>query len=257
MSDVMGRAGTAVATTGGDPYSSYGAKVGLQGNFLTFKNGEFTYGQDAKTLPMGTRLAVNMPGLRIGWRRWFGGQLTDDLTELLNEQPRVQRREELGSDDPAMWEKDQDGKARDPWSLSNVIDFVDNDGERYIYASAAKGAINAIGKLCAEYGKLYRQRPGQVPIIELNCDSYIHPVYKKTFVPVFTPIVGWTSEDTLDLDSGTGEPPLTSPTPPQGQRATNPTQGANAQSMENGAQAQPASAAASTTKSPSNKKTRF
>lgn len=251
MSDLMERTGTSVAVTGVDPYSSYGQKVGVQGDFLTFKNGEFTYGQDAKTLPMGTRLAVNMPGLRIGWRRWYGGQLTDDLTELLSEHPRVQRRDELGSDDPAMWEKDQDGKARDPWSLSNVIEFMDGEGRRYIYASAAKGAINAIGKLCAEYGKLYRQRPGQVPIIELACDSYMHPVYKKTFVPVFTPIVGWTYENTLAMDD---EPSMANPTA-AGKSAANPTQAATASSESNGAQTQNVSGNA--TSSPSSKKTRF
>lgn len=249
MSEVMTNNGNgAVTVTGGDPYSSYGAKVGLQGNFLTFKNGEFTHGTDARVLPMGTRLAVNMPGLRIGWRRWFGGQLTDDLTELLSEQPQIQRREQLGSDDPALWEKDGDGKPRDPWSLSNVIEFVDGEGERYIYASAAKGAINAIGQLCKEYGKLYRQRPGQVPIIELAADSYMHPVYKKTFVPVFIPIVGWTSENMLDLDGDPDEPPLTGSTPTQGQ-------GRNAQPAQASAPSQDASQHALTTKSRS--RTRF
>lgn len=248
------RSGTAVAVSGNNPYSSYGAKVGLQGNFLTFKNGEFTYGQDAKTLPMKTRVAVNMLGLRTGWRRWYGGQLTDDLTELLSEQPRTQPRNTLGDDDPALWERDNDGKARDPWSLSNVIEFIDGEGERYIYASAAKGAINAIGKLCAEYGKLYSQRPGQVPIIELSADSYMHPVYKKTFVPVFTPIVGWTSENELTLDEpdGVQEQSIT-----QGQRAANPPEPAHARSQETGVQNQNVGNAASTTTSPSNKKTRF
>jgi hypothetical protein len=247
MSNVIERTGTAIATTGADPYSSYGAKVGLQGNFMTFKNGEFTYGQDARTLPMGTRLAVNMPGLRIGWRRWYGGKLTDDLTELLAEQPRTQRREELGSDDPAQWEKDDDGKARDPWSLTNVIEFVDSNGERYIYSSGAKGAINAIGKLCAEYGKLYRQRPGQVPIIELDADFYMHPVHKKTYFPVFTPIVGWTDENTLTLDDD-GEQ-RSEVKEPQGQRAANPTTAGSAPSAGNGAPAQAASEDASMTKS--------
>jgi hypothetical protein len=251
MSDMTQANRAQVAVTHGDPYSSYGAKVGVQGNFLTFKNGEFTFGQDARTLPMGTRLAVNMPGLRIGWRRWYGGQLTDDLTELLSDGPRLQTRDALGSDDPALWEKDQDGKPRDPWSLSNVIEFIDDQGERYIYATASKGGINAIGRLCAEYGKLYRQRPGQVPIIELGADSYIHPVYKKTFVPVFAPIVGWTREDALDLDSDPDTPPLPAP----GQRAANPTTGASALSEGTGAQA--AAASGSATASPSNKKTRF
>lgn len=190
---------TAVATPGADPFSSYGAKVGLRGTFLTFKNGEYLAGQDAKEIGAGTRMAANMNGLRVGWRRWYGDQLTDDRTELLIEQRAAEPRNALGDDDPALWEKDKDGKPRDPWQLTNILELVDAEGETYIYATGAKGGIGAIGKLCKEYGKLYRQKPGQVPIVELGRDFYMHKEFGKTYFPVFS-VVGWTDENALAIE---------------------------------------------------------
>lgn len=200
------------ATVGADPFSSYGAKVGTQGTFLTFKNGEYLAGQDAKEIPVGTKMAANMPGLRIGWRRWYGDQLTDDLTELLLEQAPMKRRDELGDSDPVMWEKDNSGKPRDPWQLTNVLEFVDGEGESYLYATGSKGGIGAIGRLCKEYGKLYRQRPGQVPVVELGRDFYMHKEFGKTYFPVFT-IADWVDENSLDAIGRSGEEPAPEPDP--------------------------------------------
>lgn len=210
-SEVMERSSTAIATTGADPYAAYGAKVGTQGTFLTFKNGEYLAGQDAKEVPLATRVAANMAGLRIGWRRWMADQLTDDLTEPLIEQPHVAHRNTLGDLDQSLWERDaKTNVARDPWQLTNVLEFVNSEGENFIYSTGSKGGIGAIGRLCKEYGKLYRQRPGQVPIVELGRDSYMHKEFGKTYFPVFT-IVDWADENALTVenagDVGEAAPP--------------------------------------------------
>lgn len=191
--------GTALQTTA-DPYASYGEKVGFVGTFLSFKNNEYLYGQDGKSLPLGTRVAANMAGLRIGWRRWQNAQVTDDLTELLVDQVPQAPRNTLGDLDENLWERDNVGKARDPWQLTNVLEVVDEDGECFIYSTSSKGGIGAIGRLCKEYGKLYRQKPGMVPIIELGSDFYMHSEYGKTYYPVFT-IVAWADEKTLEVEA--------------------------------------------------------
>lgn len=214
--------GTDVATIGGDPYASYGAKVGAQGTFLTFKAGEFLYGQEGKSLPLGTRLAANMQGLRIGWRRWWDDKITDDLTELLNDRPVIKQRNELGDTDSTLWKKDKEGRPFDPWQLTNVLEFVDTDGERYIYATGSRGGIGAVGKLCSVYGKAYRQRPGMVPIVELGNEFYMHASYGKTYVPVFN-LVDWAPEDALEAIAGETEQervaPPTAPPPAAGKKA--------------------------------------
>lgn len=188
---------TELTTASDNVFASYGAKVATQGTFLSFKNGEYLAGQDGTEIPLNTRMVANMGGLRIGWRRWSGDRLTDDLTELLTEQRPIAQRNTLGDDDQANWETDNAGKPRDPWQLTNVIEFVDSEGEAYIYSTGSKGGIGAIGRLCKEYGKLYRQKPGMAPIVTLGRDFYMHKEYGKTYFPVFE-IVGWADEDTLE-----------------------------------------------------------
>jgi hypothetical protein len=162
------------------------------------KAGEWLAGQDQTEVAAGTRLVANMPGFRIGWRRWFGGKVTDDLTELLAEAPQISRRAELGDNDTAQWERDDQGGPRDPWQFINTVD-MSNGTETYIYSTGSKGGINAMGKLCAAYGKERRQRPGMLPIVALRRDSYKHAKFGKTYVPELT-IVGWTDEDEPSLD---------------------------------------------------------
>lgn len=191
-----------------DPYASYGAKVGATGQYLSFDSGEFQYGQNKAELKLGSRLVANMPGLRVGWRRWYGGQVTDDLTELLAECRPMQRRNDLGDEDVALWEKPKatpnnpTPAPRDPWQITNILELMGEDGETYIFSTGSKGGIGAIGRLCTAYGKERRMRPGMLPIIELGRDSYMHKEYGKTYFPVFT-IVGWTDEDAPSVGEGT------------------------------------------------------
>jgi hypothetical protein len=188
-----------IQTNDPNPYASYAAKIAPQeGQFLGFKTGEWTYGQDGETLPIGTKLVANIPGLRVGWRRWWSSKLTDDMTELLTDlmatQRQAPRRDTLGEMDEGLWEIGTDGKTRDPWVMTYLLDLATDEGEIYLFSTSSKGGIGAIGKLLKAYALEYRQRPGMVPIVELGNDFYMHPVYKKTYFPVFT-IVGWTDEN--------------------------------------------------------------
>ena len=137
-------------------------------------------------------------------------------------------RNSLGDNDETLWEVRPDGSRMDPWMFTNSLTLVDNEGEVYIYSTGSKGGLNAIGQLCKIYGQEYRQRPGQVPIIELANDFYIHNTYGKTYVPVFE-VVGWTDEGAIDVSNATEEPAELPPPPPpvpalaRGQRAANPT----------------------------------
>lgn len=195
-----------IVSTGSDPFAAYGAKVGKTGQYLSFKNGEFLYGQTNEELPLDSRLIANMPGLRIGWRRWFDGQVTDDLTELLVDQVPMRPRTELGDNDPALWERDDTGKPRDPWQLTNVLELSDGE-ETYIYSTGSKGGIGAIGRLCTAYARERRQRPDMLPIIKLGRDFYNHAQYGKTYFPVFE-IVGWTDAEDPSLDSDGDDVPF-------------------------------------------------
>lgn len=204
---------TAIATQNDNVYASYGAKVGQAGLFLSFKNGDFNYGQNGDCLPLGTRLAANMAGLRVGWKRWFGGQVTDDMLELLTDQRPVAPRNTLGDNDQALWERDEKTKVpRDPWQFTNELLLADGEGQQYVFATASKGGIGAIGRLCKDYGKLYRQKPGMVPIVELATDFYMHKEYGKTYFPIFN-LVDWVAEDELSIPGASAEEAVTAAPP--------------------------------------------
>lgn len=202
---------------GNDPFSAYGAKVSIGHQFLTFKNGEYLYGQNANVLPLKTRLAANMPGLRVGWRRWWGSQVEDRTVRLIDGQP-PEPRSELGDLDESLWERNDTGQPRDPWQMSNILELVDAEGQSYLYTTSSKGGIGAIGRLCEQYGKLYRQRPGKTPIVELSNNFYIHPQYGKTYVPEF-PIVDWAADGVLTEIKTAEAQPAKPVTPSPGNKA--------------------------------------
>lgn len=217
--DLVSNTGRGIAPTGIDPYAAYGAQA-QDGMFLSFSRvGEFEAGQDKEQIAFGTRLVANMPGLKQGWRYWRDGQVVDDLTAPLGT-PHP-RRNELGDTDQAMWERDKEGKPRDPWVMTDILEM--SDGEtNYIFSATSKGGRGAIQRLCGEYAKGRRARPDMLPIIKLGRDSYVHKEYGKTYFPVFA-IVGWTDEENPSVD-GEDEAALPIEEPPQGQRAANPTQ---------------------------------
>ena len=70
-------------------------------------------------------------------------------------------------------------------------------GDEFVFATSGKGGIGAIGELCKGYGKLYRQKPGMAPVIELSSDHYNHKTFGKTYVPVLK-LVDWVREPDAD-----------------------------------------------------------
>ena len=89
----------------------------------------------------------------------------------------------------------------DPWQRTNYLVFRDigldtHDEDRmYTFTTSSKGGISAIGKLCNQYGKGMRQHPSEYPIVELQVDSYAHPIkeYGRIKVPMLE-LVGWESK---------------------------------------------------------------
>ena len=201
--ELMTRASTEVGLAGTDPFAQYGARAQQQGLYLSFKNGDWSYGQNGDELPIGTRLIANMPGLRIGWKRWQDRQVTSEVMQLLIENPREAPRSTLGDDDPSLWPIDDRTKqVRDPWALTNELQLVDGTGQQYIYSTSSQGGLNCIRRLCEEYSKLRRQKPNMLPVVELEADHYQHKEFGKTYVPQL-PICAWLPEgsEVADIDA--------------------------------------------------------
>ena len=206
-----------------DPYAAYGEQASATKVYITFKNGEYLFGSEQEVIPEGTRFIANMPGLRIGWKRWGNKVVTDERMGLLAEGFRPPSRHELGDHDQSQWELDDKRQPRDPWQQTNELTLRGVEtGDEFVFATSGKGGIGAIGELCTTYGKLYRQKPGLAPLIELGRDSYQHKVYGKTYFPVLK-LVDWVREPDTEEPSAAPPPaaasaPAPSPEPEKAKR---------------------------------------
>ena len=102
-------AGALAHPAGYDPYAAYGEQASAIKVYITFKNGEYLFGVEDDVIPLGTRFIANMPGLKVGWKRWSAGRVTDDLLDLLADGVPPRRRGELGDLDQGVWELDDKG----------------------------------------------------------------------------------------------------------------------------------------------------
>ncbi|XIA62197.1 hypothetical protein ACFIOY_21385 [Bradyrhizobium sp. TZ2] len=182
-------------------YGEYGdqaAQRNIVGQILKFSKGHYLAGASSDEVEAGTQVIVDMTSLEVGWQKWWSGKPVDSHMGLVLEGYQPPTLKNVGDRDPAEWEKDEDGVARDPWQFTNTVVMRqlgttgDNDG-LFTFSTSSRGGINAIGVLCKEYDKKIRMGdPNLLPIIELNADSYPHS--NKRFgvidVPVFD-VVGW------------------------------------------------------------------
>lgn len=193
INEVTTQTGGLPANFSDDPYLDYGIEAATAGaSFLKFDrsgNG-FTYGMDSTPLPLGTRLAANMSGVRVGWLKWVDGK-PEKVLSLITERRKV-GRDELGDDDPALWEV----AGQDPWKPAAELELVDAQGQQYIFSTSSFGGTKGVKKLCYDFARERRSRPAQVPLIELGQHWYPHPKFSKVWEPDFV-IVDWVDETTL------------------------------------------------------------
>jgi hypothetical protein len=196
---------TAVAAPGGyDPYAAYGQEAANAGAFLKFSKGEWQTGQNADEVALGRRLAANMDELSIGWIRWADGKPAERRMGLLAQGYKPEPRDTLGYTDQTLWEVDEEDRPKDPWTFTNELPLADpEDGEQMTYAASSKGGIGCIGNLCKAFARAPQRTQGLIPVLELGRDSYMHPVYKKTYVPVLN-IVDWVANGSVPIPQPDG-----------------------------------------------------
>lgn len=211
--------GTAVANVGGNYFQSYGDQVSqksIVGKLLKFSKGDYLMGEDNEEVEEGTQLVANMDELMVGWIRWQDSKPTDQIMGRVAEGYQPQRRNELGDNDKAQWEIDEQGRERDPWQFSNYLIMKrpgeSGDGALFTFTTSSRGGLNAIGELCKTYGKEMRQRPDEFPIVALDVGSYQHSnkAYGRIKFPIFK-VVGWAKKSEFDdlsssEDEGANEP---------------------------------------------------
>lgn len=194
--------GTAIAAVGGNYFQSYGDQVSQRsiiGKLLKFSKGDFLMGEDNEEVEEGTQFVANMDELMVGWIRWADSKPTDQIMGRVSEGYQPQRRNELGDNDKAQWEVDEQGRERDPWQFSNYLILKKacetGDDAMFTFTTSSRGGLNAIGELCKTYGKEMRQRPDEFPVVALEVGSYQHSnkAYGRIKFPIFK-VVGWAAK---------------------------------------------------------------
>jgi hypothetical protein len=228
----------AVTTHGtvADYFGKYGQAAtqrNIVGELLRFnKFGDFVHGSYDDELKCGTHLAAHMHTLTIGWQKWQNNRPAEAAMGLLAEGFEPPQRSALGDLDQSQWEKDGDGKARDPWQFSNLLVLSDpKSNELFTFTTSSRGGLGAIGELAKAYSNHLRVAPDEVPIVELGMGSYKHP--NKEYGEIRFPIlkqVNWIPSSQLPPLDGSApealaapqEEPAPAPKPTVKQKAASP-----------------------------------
>jgi hypothetical protein len=199
---------------------------GFEGDLLRFNRGDYQAGQQAEVIALGTRMRVRMKKMRVGLQLWQDHAPVDTRMGLVAEGFQPPKRKDLGYLDENEWERDAEGRRRDPWQFCNHVEMIGENGRVFTFATASRGGLSAVGELCKEYGKHTRLHPGHDPIIELDVGSYQHR--DKSIGRVKFPIlrvIDWVDED-ADPDGNapvTAEPPKPAQKPAAAAKAAEPT----------------------------------
>lgn len=207
MGSLVRKSADALAAYGGvNPFAEAG-RGAETGDYLKFNgnSGELTYGSDDEVLPIGSYLVVDMSTYAQGQICWKDSEAVEEiLVPILDGKPP--READLTDHGPY---DDPDDGWREAGSISMVIfehlgdekiepaDHPDV-GKSLLFKTSTGGAVRALKKLSAAYGRIFLTKPGQLPVIEVGCDEYMpkNKKHGKKYAITFK-IVGWITEDEL------------------------------------------------------------
>jgi hypothetical protein len=182
----------AIPVAGGEPILRMG------------RDGIWLYGQDNIEVEDGSEWAANPLSLKHGYICW------KKIPEGSKEKP-----EKLGELLVSMYDakpvKTSLPDYGHPWAEQTSITFKclngTDEGTQVDYKPSSVGGSNAMAELIGEImAQLDKDPAHPVPVIALESDSYMHPQYKKTYVPVLK-IVRWIGMDGVaaeDVDEAVG-----------------------------------------------------
>lgn len=174
---------TSIVSTGGDPF------------LRLLKDGSWVYGADNVEVEPKTAWAINPLSLMHGWVAW------SDYKKKTNEvvgEVMVPAGQALPLRSSLQDVTDDEGNKCN-WSQQLSLQFQcmegDDIGVQVLYKVTSVGGMNATKDLIeAISAQLEKDIENPVPLVEMDCDFYMHKQYGKTFFPVFT-IVDWSPLD--------------------------------------------------------------
>ena len=203
-----GASNLALPTEGPNVFAAAAADMGaLQGNFLKFSgnDGNYTFGpaEDSQEIEHGSQLAVNMATFKRGYICWVNGEVVEEIMIPVVSGLPIPLASSLADFGP--YQTYEDG-TKDGWREQGTIELRDlENGDMFLLKLTSKGGILALGALSDAFSKVYRQKVGFIPVIELGAVSFEPKVKtadgspsKKKIGKKYAPtlkIVGWIPDD--------------------------------------------------------------
>jgi hypothetical protein len=184
---------------GGDPFARIAAEL-TQVTRTTFaKNGEWIahYNSGAAMIPLGREFVALMADYTLAWTKWLSSKPVERRLTRVADGGLPPPRGTLGDTDQSLWEKDDEGRLRDPWQATNELPLLDQEtGELLVYVTGTVGGKDAIGKLCGAYSRGRGRHPNHNPVVALGAGGYQHKIKSRGYINVPTlKIVSWVPQD--------------------------------------------------------------
>jgi hypothetical protein len=195
--DITKRTSTSMIDWSQDPFEQRAAAVSQTGAPLKFSKGRWFTGFGDNEQPAdGKELVADIGGLMIGWRCWKEKKIVDVRIGYFAEGYRPPQRNELGDLDDSTWERDANGKPKDPWSSGYYLRLLDLDGEEsFVFSATSKGSRDAVDDMIVKFTKQRKKDPTRcTPVVKLAADWYRHKDFGRVDTPELK-IVDWRSSD--------------------------------------------------------------
>ena len=87
--------------------------------------------------------------LRIGWKRFFNGSVSDSVIGLVAADFIPPKRADLGDIDQSLWETESNGSRKDPWVLGYEVPMVALADDELFTSSPRAEAATRRSATCA------------------------------------------------------------------------------------------------------------
>jgi hypothetical protein len=179
-------------------FAAEGEAQAIAGELLTFSKGVWYAGQDKNVVKEGKSFVANLGEFYTGWIKWQDSMPVDIRLERVADRTPTSRpifREDLGDNDPALWDRDRDGKPRDPWQQTNRLvmrAYKADTQELYTFTTSSWGGRRAVQKLCGEYDQLRQKHAGMLPVVTIGVATRRHKDYGMIADPALE-VIGCTT----------------------------------------------------------------
>ncbi len=191
-------------TSGLKTYANTNIKSGNTYLKVNGKTGDVTFGKEDNQLPDGAQLVALIGGAQAGYIEWEDGQaINDDWIAIADYNAENMRalREGFGQLDQDQWERDSKGRPIDPISESVRVPMLWlAERKPLMFSSSSNGGCNAVKHLIRN--TLAEIEADQLPIVEIEVDSYPHKKFGEVFYPVFRIVGSKTPAQIMQIMNG-------------------------------------------------------